>query len=169
MAGGFEALPRLQQLLLREPLARGERSSLSPGPLSDEEAHCTSPPGSLQQPSWEVERGLVEQYVSFLRTRRLCVLYVLEATLQIFADRCILKMLRLCSHCRHKRAAWSCILRVPRQHSRCQCQLLRSKRLRLSLLWSAQPRSAGTLVLFRSDELSYAYASLPKLTLGFIS
>ena len=31
-------MPQLQQLVLREPLARGERSSLSPGPLSVEEA-----------------------------------------------------------------------------------------------------------------------------------
>ena len=35
---GFQPLPGLQQLLLREPLARGERSTLSPGPLSEEEA-----------------------------------------------------------------------------------------------------------------------------------
>lgn len=97
---GFEALPRLQQLLLREPLARGERSSLSPGPLSDE----------------EVERGLVEQYVSFLRTRRLCVLYVLEAQK-------------------------GCLELYP-QGAKTALKV---------------PVSAGTLVLFRSDELSYAY------------
>ena len=58
---------------------------------------------------------------------------------------------------------------VPRQHSRCQCQLLRSKRLCESFFWSVRPRLADTLVLFRSDQLSYAYASLPTLTLGFVS
>eukprot|EP00439_Symbiodinium_sp_Y106_P085191 s2025_g27.t2 len=97
---GFEPLPQLQQLLLREPLARGERSSLSPGPLSDEEA----------------ERGLVEQYVGFLRSRRLCVLYVLEAQ-----KGC----LELYPH------GAKTALKVP--------------------------VLADTLVLFRSDQLSYAY------------
>ncbi|CAJ1339242.1 unnamed protein product [Effrenium voratum] len=67
---GFRALPGLQQRLLREPLARSERRTLSPGPLTEE----------------EVDRGLVEQYLGFLQSRRLSVLYVLSSsgTLELF-------------------------------------------------------------------------------------
>ncbi|CAE7219750.1 ppsD [Symbiodinium pilosum] len=97
---GFQPLPGLQQLLLREPLARGERSTLSPGPLSEE----------------EVERGLVEQYLGFLQTCRLSVLYVLEAEKG--------------------------------------CLELYSQGSKTAL---KVPVAADTLVLFRSDELSYAY------------
>lgn len=60
---GFQAVSGLQQLLLREPLQRGERRHLSPGPLTEE----------------EVEQGYVEQYLGFLQARRLCFLYVLQA------------------------------------------------------------------------------------------
>jgi len=60
---GFQAVSGLQQMLLREPLQRGERRLLSPGPLTED----------------EVDRGYVEQYLGFLQSRRLCFLYVLQA------------------------------------------------------------------------------------------
>ena len=43
---------------------------------------------------WKVERGLVEQYLGFLQTRRLCIMYVLEA-----ANSLCFAMLRYASLC----------------------------------------------------------------------
>eukprot|EP00931_Biecheleriopsis_adriatica_P085828 TRINITY_DN60616_c0_g1_i1.p1 TRINITY_DN60616_c0_g1~~TRINITY_DN60616_c0_g1_i1.p1 ORF type:complete len:808 (+),score=161.56 TRINITY_DN60616_c0_g1_i1:20-2443(+) len=60
---GFQAVPGCQQLLLREPVERGERRLLSPGPLSEE----------------QVEEGMVEDYLGFLQNRKISLLYILES------------------------------------------------------------------------------------------
>ncbi|CAK9091748.1 unnamed protein product [Durusdinium trenchii] len=67
---GFQPLLGLQQLLLREPLQRGERRLLSPGPLTEE----------------EVEQGYVEQYLTFLQSRRLCFLYIVQAAAENYVE-----------------------------------------------------------------------------------
>lgn len=60
---GFQIVPACQNLLCRVALERGDRTALSPGPLTEQ----------------EVEQGVVEEYVKFLQACKLCMIYCLDS------------------------------------------------------------------------------------------
>eukprot|EP00930_Biecheleria_cincta_P032322 TRINITY_DN22429_c0_g1_i1.p1 TRINITY_DN22429_c0_g1~~TRINITY_DN22429_c0_g1_i1.p1 ORF type:complete len:795 (-),score=121.18 TRINITY_DN22429_c0_g1_i1:40-2424(-) len=60
---GFRIVPACQNWLCRVALERGERTALSPGPLTEQ----------------EVEQGVVEEYIKFLQGCKLCMIYCLDS------------------------------------------------------------------------------------------